>query len=130
MKSEGQAEKLLARINRDPNSLDKAGHSPRSERAEYLRTIRQSHRDLMATIKRDRFLNDWLEVVQRDRLEYERARQSITDSELSAMAIRSRFRTSKAWLNALKDYYDLHHHFVHAQAFKQLWEILKKTSTE
>lgn len=126
MKSQGQAKKLPTRANRDPNSLDKAGLSPRSERAKYLRTIRQSHRDLMAAIKRDRFLNDWLEVVQQDRLEYERARESITDSELSAMAIRSGFRTSKSWLNALKDYYDLHHHFVHAEAFKQLWEILKK----
>jgi len=68
MKAQGLAEKkprlqksdeLPIKAIRDPDSLDKAGLSLRSERAKYLRTIRKEHRELQAEINRDRFLQEW-----------------------------------------------------------------------
>lgn len=137
MKVEGRAEKkprlaeaesvvLPAGPSRDPNSLDKAGLMTRSERAEYLRTIRKADRELLEKINSDRFLHDWLAQAQKDRQVYESRRENFTDAELTAMATHAGFRTSKAWLAALKDLDDLYRHFVYAEPFKQLWSLFKK----
>lgn len=123
-----KSEKLAARANRDSHSLDKAGLSLRSERAEYLRTIRKAHRELVAEIDRDRFLHDWLAQAIERRQQYERERKNHTHThaQLEAMSSHAGFRTSTAWLSALKDLDDLYWRFVHAEPFKQLWKLLKK----
>lgn len=125
MKPQGQAEKLPARASRDPNSLDKAGLSTRSERAEFLRTVRKEHRQLLAAIKTDRFLHDWLQHVEQDQKEFAIERKKLSDTDLSEIAHHAGFRTSKAWLAARRDLHDLHRHFVYAEPFKKLWTILK-----
>lgn len=125
MKPQGQAEKLPARATRDPNSLDKAGLSPRSERAEFLRTVRREHRQLLAAIKADQFLHDWLRHVEQDQREFAIERKNLSDADLSEIAHHAGFRTSKAWLAARKDLADLHQYFVSAEPFKKLWAILK-----
>lgn len=117
--------KLPVRASRDPNSLDKAQLSLRSERAQYLRTIRKEHRELQAVIKSDRFLQDWLVQVQQDQRDFALERRNLSDADLSEIAHHAGFRTSKAWLAARKDLADLYHHFVYAESFKTLWALLK-----
>lgn len=135
MKTQGLAEKkplqtksdkLPASANLDPNSSDKAELSLRSERAEFLRTVRKERRELNEAIKTDQFLRDWLRHVEQDQRAFAIEREKLCDPDLTEIAHHAGFRTSKAWLAARKDLEKLHHYFVYAEPFKELWAHLRE----
>lgn len=92
----------------------------RSDRARRIREWRALERE----IRRDRFLQDWLDTAEAS--ERWLTGEKLTRSEIQEFAEDDGYRTAADWLASRKQQLRMHRHFVHAPVFRKLWALLRE----
>lgn len=98
------------------------------ERRRFLAESRQLHSELTDAVKRDTFLMDWLTSAEKS--EQKLYAKSLSASELQSLAERYGCRTVRGWNEMRRHALVTMHQFVHEEAFKNLWAILRKADQE
>lgn len=116
-------------VGTDVPTIDQGGtrvsgwsNSP-ADRNERARRIRE-HRAFERETRRDQFLQEWLKKAEASQRWFES--ESFTRDELQEMAEQDGYRTAAAWLAVRKQSLQTLHRFVHEDAFKRLWAILRE----